>query len=160
MFGLIFTGRMSCTDAHCHPTSAPRAQIQYVIDEGPRQTAAAGPMIAPPFKGTDPSRCFARDVRLHSVVRADPVFGLTRCSLLLPRRGSGCAFRRRAWRLEAITTIDIDVGDTHIAAFLWARTGVPVPAAGAWRARGLCIRRLHPNDHSQNAQASDQSALH
>jgi hypothetical protein len=27
-------------------------------------------MITPPFKGTDPSKCFARDVVLHSVVRA------------------------------------------------------------------------------------------
>ena len=68
MFGLIFARSMSCADAHCRLTSAPRAQIQYVIDEGPRQAAAAGPMIAPPFKGTDPSRCFARDLRLYSVV--------------------------------------------------------------------------------------------
>src|SRR5438876_10763388 len=75
MFGLIFTGSMSCAHAHCHRTSAPRAQIQYVIDEGPRQAAAAGPMIAPPLRN-GPFKMLCE--RCASPLRgpsADPFFG-------------------------------------------------------------------------------------
>src|SRR5262249_20044345 len=55
----------------CTPPSHVSAAGANLIrnDEGPRQDAAAGPVITPPFKETDPSRCFARDVVLHCVVR-------------------------------------------------------------------------------------------
>jgi hypothetical protein len=39
-------------------------------DQARGRIAAAGPVIAPPFKGTDPSRCIARDLVLHCVLRA------------------------------------------------------------------------------------------
>src|SRR5262245_20447637 len=73
----------------------------------------------------------------------------------------------RARRLEAVTAIDVDVGDAHVAAFLGPGTGVPLP----WCPRsvllgritgvdvrvdiGLCIGRHHPDGSSQNAHTCD-----
>jgi hypothetical protein len=54
------------------------------------------------------------------------------------------ALRGRARRLEAVTAIDVNVGDAHVAAFLWPGTGVPFPRARALSGIGLrgdAIRR-------------------
>src|SRR5262245_55182419 len=66
--------------------SAARVNLTY-NEDGPRQDAAAGPVIAPPFKGTDPSRSFARDMRSPLRGRGRIRFGLPPCRLpLLPGR--------------------------------------------------------------------------
>ena len=86
MLGLIFTGSMSYADTHCHRMSGQRA----IIDEGPRQPAAAGPMIAPPFKGTA-SKCFERCGSPVRGPRADPVFDYCPATRFVFRAGAAAA---------------------------------------------------------------------
>jgi len=90
-------------------------------------------------------------------------------------RGSprGCrSLRGRAILHKTVTAIDVDIDHALIAAANWTNTGVPfprclrsVPLGRIIRVDvrvdiGLCIRRLYPDDHRQDAEASDQSALH
>src|SRR5262245_60387501 len=103
---------------------------------------------------------------------ADPALGSARCDLLfLALRGSR-RLRGRARRLEAVTAIEVDVGQAHVASLIRAGTGMPFPrglrSVPLGRITGvdvrvdvgLRIRRRHADDQRQNAQATDQSALH
>src|SRR5262245_42926400 len=94
------------------------------------------------------------------------------CCRPLLGRGRSCLLRRRARRLVAVAAIEIGMGDAHSAALIWAGPGVPVPRClrsvrpgNITRVDvrvdiGLRIRRLYPDDHRQNAQATDQNLLH
>ena len=89
-----------------------------------------------------------------------PVFGSPRCLLLfLGLRGGRSGLWGRARPLEAVTARGVDVTDAHSTSFSRAGSSVPFPS-GACGFRGLCVRRRHPDDYDQNAQARDQSALH
>src|SRR5262249_48818484 len=76
-----------------------------------------------------------------------PVYLSGRRASLRPKRLRGlCKFSAsgRARRLEAVTAIDVNVGDAHTAPFLRPGTGVPLPRAGALsgiRLRGNAIGR-------------------
>src|SRR5215831_18346374 len=85
----------------------------------------------------------------------------------------GCrSLRGRAILHKTVTAIDVDIDHALTAAANRTNTGVPfprclcsVPLGRIIRADvrvdiGLCIRRLYPDDHRQDAEASDQSALH
>src|SRR5262249_17236524 len=98
--------------------------------------------------------------------------GSARCRPLLALRGSRSLRGGRARLLEAVAAIDVDMAQTHVASPLRAGTGMPFPR-GLRSVRpgritavdvrvdiGLCIGRRHADDHRQNAQATDQSALH
>src|SRR5262245_3875593 len=96
---------------------------------------------------------------------ADPALGSARYRPFLALRGSR-SLRGRARRLVAVTAIEVDVGDAHPASLIRAGAGVPFVGPGritgvdVWIDIGLCIGRRHADDHRQNAQPSDQSALH
>src|SRR6516225_10889284 len=80
----------------------------------------------------------------------------------------------RGWAIlhKTVTAIDVDIDHALFAAANRTNTGVPfpgclrpVPLGRIIRVDvrvdiGLCIRRLYPDDHRQDAEASDQSALH
>src|SRR5215467_3663674 len=90
-----------------------------------------------------------------------------------PRSPRGCrSLRGRAVLQKAVTTTGVDIDHALIAAPSRTNTGVPfplwlrpVPLGRIIRVDvrvdiGLCIRRLYPDDHRYDAEASDQSALH
>src|SRR5262245_41023353 len=78
----------------------------------------------------------------------------------------------RAWRLKAVTTINIRVGEAHVASSIRAGTRVPFPrclgSVPLGRITGVDVRvdiglrerRRHADDHGQTTQATDQSELH
>src|SRR6516165_11887945 len=80
----------------------------------------------------------------------------------------------RGWAIlqKAVTATGVDIDHALIAAANRTNAGVPfprcrrpVPLGRILRVDvrvdiGLCIRRLYPDDHRQDAEASDQSALH
>src|SRR5262249_61454348 len=79
--------------------------------------------------------------------------------------------RGRAILHVTVAATGIDIGDARHAAANRTWSGLPVPwllrRGGAAVGRvevgvdlGLCIRRLYPDDHCQDAQAADESVLH
>src|SRR5262249_31429657 len=94
-----------------YPTGHPREK-----GTAPRELAKAAASIA-----VDVGRV------LTSWDDADPALGSARCDLLfLALRGSR-RLRGRAWRLVAVTAIEVGVGQAHVASFIRAGTRVPFP---------------------------------
>src|SRR6266404_4278006 len=97
---------------------------------------------------------------------------LARCDFLsLGLRGGRSLLWGRARLLVAVTAHGVGVLDAHSAAFIRAGSAVPLPrliSVGPRRITGVDVRidiglgigRRHADDHRQNAQATDQSALH
>src|SRR5262249_6549619 len=140
-----------------YPTGHPRER-----GTAPRELAKAAASIA-----VDVGRV------LVSRDDADPALGSARCDLLLVLlRGSRRLRGGRARRLVAVTAIEVDVGQTHVASLIRAGTRVPlprcrlsVPLGRITRVDvrvdiGLRIRRRHADDQRQSAQPTDQSTLH
>ena len=96
---------------------------------------------------------------------------LSRMTVSDPRTRARRSLRSRAILHETVTATGVDIDDALIAAAHRTRTGIPLPRllscghaavrwVEVWVDIGLCIRRLRADDHCQNAQATDQKALH